>query len=202
MITLESIMLIPKENLKNASRVLNKEGIPQLIEWLNLKDDSIRYQAFLLLQNRSIFFDDVYPYWDTFSNKLKNDNSYQRSIGLMLIAENVKWDGENRMEDTIDEYLILLNDEKPITIRQCIQALGKIAAAKPGLNDKIASSLISFDIMAVKETMRKSILLDILNVLLIIRKGHKKGEIDTFILYALTGEILDKKSKKQIEALL
>jgi len=106
------------------------------------------------------------------------------------------------MEDTIDEYLILLNDEKPITIRQCIQALGKIAAAKPGLNDKIASSLISFDIMAVKETMRKSILLDILNVLLIIRKGHKKGEIDTFILYALTGEILDKKSKKQIEALL
>ena len=202
MISLESIMLIPKENLKNASRVLNKEGIPQLIEWLNLKDDSIRYQAFLLLQNRSIFFDDVYPYWDTFRNKLKNDNSYQRNIGLMLIAENVKWDGENRMEDTIDEYLILLNDERPITIRQCIQALGKIAAAKPGLNDKIASSLISFDIMAVKETMRKSILLDILNVLLIIRKGHKKGEIDTFILYALTGEILDKKSKKQIEALL
>jgi len=202
MISLESIMLIPKENLKNASRVLNKEGIPQLIEWLNLKDDSIRYQAFLLLQNRSIFFDDVYPYWDTFRNKLKNDNSYQRNIGLMLIAENVKWDGENRMEDTIDEYLILLNDEKPITIRQCIQALGKIAAAKPGLNDKIASSLISFDIMAVKETMRKSILLDILNVLLIIRKDHKKGEIDNFILYALTGEILDKKSKKQIEALL
>lgn len=202
MISLESIMLIPKENLKNASRVLNKEGIPQLIEWLNLKDDSIRYQAFLLLQNRSIFFDDVYPYWDTFRNKLKNDNSYQRNIGLMLIAENVKWDRENRMEDTIDEYLILLNDEKPITIRQCIQALGKIAAAKPGLNDKIASSLISFDIMAVKETMRKSILLDILNVLLIIRKDHKKGEIDNFILYALTGEILDKKSKKQIEALL
>ena len=202
MISLESIMLIPKENLKNASRVLNKEGIPQLIEWLNLKDDSIRYQAFLLLQNRSIFFDDVYPYWDTFRNKLKNDNSYQRNIGLMLIAENVKWDRENRMENMIDEYLILLNDERPITIRQCIQALGKIAAAKPGLNDKIASSLISFDIMAVKETMRKSILLDILNVLLIIRKGHKKGEIDTFILYALTGEILDKKSKKQIEALL
>lgn len=202
MITLESIMLIPRENLQNASRVLNKEDIPQLIEWLNLKDDSIRYQAFLLLQNRSIFFDDVYPYWDTFRNKLKNDNSYQRNIGLMLIAENVKWDRENRMENMIDEYLILLNDEKPITIRQCIQALGKIAAAKPGLNDKIASSLISFDIMAVKETMRKSILLDILNVLLIIRKDHKKGEIDNFILYALTGEILDKKSKKQIEALL
>ncbi|MGI5876816.1 MAG: hypothetical protein ACOX6X_08440 [Dethiobacteria bacterium] len=106
------------------------------------------------------------------------------------------------MEDTIDEYLTLLNDEKPITIRQCIQALGKIASAKPGLNDKIASRLISFDLMAVKETMRKSILLDILNVLFIIRKRYKTDEIESFISNALSGEILDKKSKKQIEALL
>ena len=202
MITLERIMSIPKSDLQEASKTLEKEDIPQLIEWLSLKDDNIRYQVFLLLQNRSLLCDDVYTHWDIFRNKLKSDNSYQRSIGLMLIAENVKWDVENRMDDTIDEYLILLNDEKPITIRQCIQALAKIAAAKPGLNDKIASRLISYDLMAVKETMRKSILLDILNVLLIIRKNHKKDEIDNFILYALTGEILDKKSKKQLEGLL
>ena len=56
--------------------------------------------------------------------------------------------------------------------------------------------------MAVKETMRKSILLDILNVLLIIRKDHSTDEIESFILKALSGEILDKKSKKQIENLL
>ncbi len=70
------------------------------------------------------------------------------------------------------------------------------------MNDKIASRLISFDLMAVKETMRKSILFDILNVLLIIRKGHKTDEIENFILNALSGEILDKKSKKQVEVLL
>jgi len=45
----------------------------------------------------------------------------------MLIAENVRWDEQNRMEDTMDEYLELFNDEKPITIRQCIQSLGKVA---------------------------------------------------------------------------
>lgn len=202
MISLESIMLISKNDLQDASKVLDKEDIPQLIEWLNLKDDNFRYQAFLLLQNRSLYFNDVYPYWDTFRNKLKSDNSYQRSIGLMLIAENVKWDVENRMDDTIDEYLILLNDEKPITIRQCIQSLGKIASAKPALYDKIASGLTAINLIDLKETMRKSILLDILNVLLIIRKDHKKDEIDNFILYALTGEILDKKSKKQLEGLL
>ncbi len=196
------MMSIAKSDLSEASKALNKEDIPPLIEWLNLKEDNIRYQAFLLLQSRSYNAEDVYPYWDTLKDKLKSDNSYQRSIGLMLIAENAKWDTENRMEATLDEYLTLLNDEKPITIRQCLQSLCKIAAVKPGLNGKIAFALISFDIMAVKETMRKSILLDILNVLLIIRKDHSTDEIESFILKALSGEILDKKSKKQIENLL
>jgi len=199
MVDFESIMSIPKSDLQEASKELNKSDIPQLVEWLSLKDENIRYQAFLLLQNRSIFFNDVYPFWDTFREKLNSDNSYQRSIGLMLIAENVRWDTENRMEEIIDEYLTLLKDKKPITIRQCIQSLGKIASEKPGLNDKIASRLISFDIMAVKETMRKSILIDILNVLFIIRQEHKQDEIESFILKALSGEILDKKTKKQIE---
>lgn len=85
---------------------------------------------------------------------------------------------------------------------ECIQALGNIVTAKPGLHDKIASRLINLDISAVKETMRKSILLDILNVLLIIRKSHKTDEIESYILNALSGEILDKKSKKQIGVLL
>jgi hypothetical protein len=202
MITLENIMSISKSGLQEASKAISKDDIPQLIEWLSLKDDNIRYQVFLLLQNRSLLFDDVYPHWDTFRSKLKSDNSYQRSIGLMLIAENAKWDSENRMESNIDEYLKLLGDEKPIPIRQCIQSLGKIASAKPGLNAKIASKLISLDLIAVKETMRKSILLDILNVLVLIRKLHKTDEIESFIFNALSGEILDKKSKKQIEVLL
>lgn len=91
------------------------------------------------------------------------------------------------MEDTIDEYLKLLNDEKPITIRQCIQSLGKVAQFKPSLNKKIAECLTSFDIMSVKETMRKPILLDIINVLLAIRKELKTDEAVTFILNALMG---------------
>lgn len=202
MISMESIMLIDKNDIKEASNNIVKDDIPLLVDWLSLKDDNIRYQAFLFLQNRSAFFDDVYPYWDIFRNKLKSNNSYQRSIGLMLIAENTKWDTENQMENTIDEYLELLKDEKPITIRQCIQSLGKVVQYKPGISNKIADRLISFDFTAIKETMRKSVLLDILNVLLLIRKELKADEIESFILNALSGEILDKKSKKQIEALL
>lgn len=202
MITFESIMSIDKNALPEAAKTLSSGDISQLVEWLALKDDNIRYQAFKLLQYRSISFGDVYPYWNIFRNKLSSDNSYQRSIGLMLIADNAKWDSEDRMENVIDEYLMLLNDEKPITIRQCIQSLEKIAPYKPDLNSKIAESLVSFNLIDIKETMRRSILLDILNVLLVIRKELKKDIIESFILNALSGEVLDRKSKKQIEALL
>ena len=46
----------------------------------------------LLLQGRSLEFEDVYPYWDVLVEKLGSANSYQRSLRLMLIAENVRWD--------------------------------------------------------------------------------------------------------------
>ncbi len=202
MIMLDRTMSIDKDALPEVARNLKIEDIPQLVGLLSLKDDNIRYQAYLLLSHRSMLTDDVYPYWNTFRDKLRSDNSYQRSIGLMLIAENAKWDTENQMEYAIDEYLMLLNDDKPITVRQCIQSLSKIVPFKTGILDRIADSLVSFNLMSVKETMRKSILLDILNVLVLIRKNLRTDDIDGFIMNALSGEVLDKKSKTQIEALL
>jgi ABC-type proline/glycine betaine transport system ATPase subunit len=99
-------------------------------------------------------------------------------------------------------FVSILFQRNTLSISQCIQSLGKIAAVKPSLCEKISSKLISYDITAVKETMRKSILTDILNVLLIIRQEHRTKETETFISNALFGDILDKKTKKQIEALL
>ena len=49
MMTLENIMSIPKGDLQNASKNFSNSDIPQLVEWLSLKDDNIRYQAFLIL---------------------------------------------------------------------------------------------------------------------------------------------------------
>jgi hypothetical protein len=133
MITVDQLMAIEKDDLQEAAKVLEKEDLPQLVEWLNEKDDKLRYQALLLLQNRSQLSEDVYPYWDTFQSKFKSDNSYQRSIGLMMIAENVRWDQQNKMDQTIDDYLMILQDEKPITVRQCIQTLSQIVEVKPTL---------------------------------------------------------------------
>lgn len=195
-------MEIAKPDLQEASKNLCADEIAQLVEWLSLKDDNVRYQAFLLLQNRSRLCGDVYPHWDAFERKLENENSYQRSIGMMLLADNVRWDSLQRIDGTIGACLRLLGDEKPITVRQCIRSLGIIASSRPDLDEKIVSALTSVDLMALKETMRKLILLDIMNVLIEIRRRHPTDGAEVFISNALSGEILDKKSKKQLQALL
>lgn len=202
MITIDFLVSIKKDALPETAKALKKADLPRLVELLSEKEDKIRYPSFLLLQHRSQCSNDLYAFWDTFRLKLKSHNSYQRSIGLMMIAENARWDKENKLDNTIDEYLDILGDEKPITVRQCIQSLSKMIPYKPKYCEKIAGALLAFNFDDVKETMRKSILLDIINILLLIRKEYSTNEIEGFILKALSGEILDTKSKKQIEAAL
>jgi hypothetical protein len=200
MITLESLASFPKEILPEISETLGADDISQIVDWLALDDDNARYKALLLLQCRSSYADDVYPYWEAFVTRLKSDNSYQRSIGLMLIADNAKWDTAGKMEAAFEDYLELLADPKPITVRGCIHGLSRIALYKPDLGPRIADRLVTFDLAAQKETMRKSILLDIVNALMVIRTNSSSDKIDAFIQGALSGDILDRKTKRQIEA--
>ena len=202
MITLEKLISIDKNDLEEASKTIDKNDLPLIIDWLSEKNDKIRYHTFLLLQNRSLYYDDVYPFWEKFVEKLKSGNSYQRSIGLMLIAENARWDKVNRFDDIIDEYFAILDDEKPITIRQCIQSFSKIIPHKNHLHIKIANKIMAIDITKIKETMQKLIQIDILSILAIIRRYQTDEDIENYIYHALTGGLLDKKSIKQVESML
>lgn len=202
MITLEKLISIDKNDMEDASKTIDKYDLPLIVEWLSEKDDKIRYQAFLLLKSRSPYYDDVYPFWEKFVEKLKSQNSYQRSIGLMLIAENVRWDKLNKFDDIMNEYFVILDDEKPITIRQCIQSFSKIVPYKNCLHLRIANRLMAININEIKETMRKLILIDILSILAMIRKYQTNDDIENYILRALTGGLLDKKLIKQIESML
>lgn len=201
-LTVESIMEVPKENLSSFAAALTPEDVGQLVLWLALKEDDVRYRAFLLLQEKSRMDDCVYPYFDTFCEKLGSENSYQRSLGVMLIAENVRWDTAGKMREVLPEYLKILHDEKPITVRQCVGSLGIIVKAAPVYAKDISEALLSYDVMSVRETMRKLIMSDIVTVLAVIKKVYTDPKIDAYLLSALSGEILDSKAKKALQKLL
>jgi hypothetical protein len=181
MITVDKIVSLTKEEIPAASKSLSSDDIRQLVTWLEEKDDTLRYQSLLLLKNRSENLDDVYPYWDIFAAKLSNPNSYQRSIGLMLLAENAKWDTADKFDLLVDSFLTHCDDEKPVTVRQCIQSLIKVVPYKKHLAEKIAEKLLSVNLYQRKETQRKILLIDILSVLAVIRKINNNKIIEGYI---------------------
>jgi hypothetical protein len=101
----EEIKLLDKSEIPDAATLLSLEDINQLVNLLEEKDDTLRYHSLLLLQYRSQNFDDVYSFWDVFAEKLSSPNSYQRSIGLILIAENVRWDAQGKYDSHINQFL-------------------------------------------------------------------------------------------------
>lgn len=201
MITVQ-FLLDNKDKINELAYNLSSSDIDFLISLLDEKSDKIRYTAFLVLKKRSEQYSDVYAYWDNFSKKMNNGNSYQRSIGIMLLAENVKWDNENHFKNIIQIYLSHCNDEKFITSRQTIQSINRWIYLQPQFFPLIVDTLISIDIYKLKESQQKLVLKDIISVLLEIQKIEPSKKISDYIVKSITSDFLDKKTIKKMEQLL
>lgn len=162
-----------KNQIPQLAKNLSAADISFLVETLAEKDDTLRYNAFLLLQANSREFPSVYPYWNVLAEKLESDNSYQRSLGLMLLAENVRWDKDGKFAKTIGKYLSCCMDEKFITARQTIQGLANVIEATSKYNDKIKQKLTSLPLAQYKENHQKLLNKDIANILKIIERKTK-----------------------------
>ena len=202
MIDSNTMSLVTPENAVDYAAALNAEDVSALVEQLASAEDKIRYPAFLLLKERSAIRADVYPFWDVFDAKLASDNSYQRSIGAMLISANARHDAAGKLRQSLPRYLALLSDPKPITVRQCAQALPEILRAKPEYAEPICDAILLVSLMDYKDTMRKLILLDFLEALLICRTIAPTPALEEYFFSVLSGSILDDKSKKQLRARL
>ncbi len=154
-----------KEQILAKAQNLTEGDVQLLMDTLSEKDDKLRYHAFLLLQAHSRMQPSVYDYWSVLANKLSNDNSYQRSLGVMLIAENVRWDKKAKFRGVIEKYFACCTDEKFITSRQAIQGLGIITAATDNYNDEIGRRLAALDLSMYKETQQKLLRKDIAGIL-------------------------------------
>lgn len=115
--------------------------IEKLVSDLHQQDSRKAYESFKILKQKSREDALVYLFLDDFIELMEHENSYFRSRGLQLIAANARWDEDNRIDEVIDEYLIHIMDEKPITARQCIQALPEIAQYKEEIKADIVKAL-------------------------------------------------------------
>ena len=105
--------------------------------------------------------DKWYGYFDEFAALLYHPKSLVRNRALHIIAANVQWDEACRFDAILPEYLSHVTDEKPVTARQCIQALAEIGTAKPRYAPDILSCLQGADLSKYKDSMRPLIEKDI-----------------------------------------
>lgn len=145
--------------------------IKQLVNDLHHTDNSFAYTSFKQLVEESKESNSVYPFFDDFIDMLEDDNSYIRNRGLILIAENSRWDIDNKVDEVLSQYLKHITDVKPITARQCIRGLEIIVDEKEDLVPDIKKALYNANIEKYPSSMRELIEKDIARVL----KGiHKK----------------------------
>lgn len=68
---------------------------------------------------------------------------------------------DNKIDLVLPEFLTHITDEKPITARQCINALAQIGTAKPQYISKILACLETVELSKYKDTMRPLIEKDV-----------------------------------------
>ncbi len=168
----EELRAIPKTAIPEAAKKLTLRDVNFLVETLSEKEDASRYNAFLLLQANSRLTPTVYAHWTKLEGKLGNSNSYQRSLGLMLLAENVRWDKDGRFDKVIDSYLDCCLDEKFVTARQAIQGFASVIEATDRHNDRIKQGLNSLDFAKYKEHQQRLLKKDVATILGLLDKKH------------------------------
>lgn len=164
-ININELKVLSKEQVPTLSKKLASADIDFLVNLLSEKDDKLRYNAFLLLQAHSREKPSVYRYWDVLEEKLSSDNSYQRSIGVMLIADNVRWDNEGKFAKIINKYMTCGSDEKFITARQTIQGLETIVKSTDRYNDAIKQALVKLQFTKYKDNQQSLLKKDVSNAL-------------------------------------
>ncbi len=177
---------------------LTAADISFLVGLLEERNNDIRYAAFLTLQRRSGTHGDVYPFWDMLAGKLQSGNSYQRSIGVMLLSENVRWDREGRLDAILNDYVACFHDEKFITARQAIQSLEVWLPSKPEKYPQVLTALTGIPVEALPGTQGRLILMDILNILSLMQREHPRDEAAAYIFRMLDGSVFSKKERKAI----
>jgi hypothetical protein len=179
---------------------MNK-NIQIYIEELGSTDDKIRLDALQnLLQITESKVDWVYEVWDLLLEKLEHENSYQRSIGIMMLCNLAKSDVENRIADSLDRLLVHTKDEKFITSRQCIQNIWKTAAKNKFNREKVLKHLEKRFMECADEKHSNLLRQDIIQSMLALYRMEKDGMLLARAQALITKE-QELKYRKQYEAI-
>ena len=135
--------------------------IEEILRQLTSRDERSACAAAAQIVAQSEKTDQWYRFFDDFAELLNHEKSLVRNRALHILAANARWDEEDRFRQILPSFLTHVTDEKPITARQCVQALAAVGASKPALIPDILERLKCADLSKYKDSMRPLIEKDI-----------------------------------------
>ena len=87
----------------------------------------------------------LYTQWDYLVELLQSKNTYQRCSAINILANLTPVDSQKRFEDIFDAYFDALDGQKLVPARYVARNAGKIARAKPDLQELITRRLLDID---------------------------------------------------------
>ena len=143
----------------------------RIIKDLTAKDDQAAFASAERIIAESRESNRWYAYLDVFVSLLNHPKSLVRNRALCILAENARWDEQDRFDSILPDFLIHVTDEKPITARQCIQMLVLVGMAKPQYIPRILDRFHEADLSMYKDSMRSLIERDMQNTENILLTG-------------------------------
>lgn len=125
----------------------------QIISKLKDKDDKCAYEFAKEIGAKSAESDVYYSLFDDFIAMLGEKSSYVRTRGFCLACAQARWDSKGKFEASFDKLSLLLNDEKPTVVRQCLSALHEVVLFRPELCDRIRDAVMGIELSRYKDSM-------------------------------------------------
>ena len=125
----------------------------EIIEGLRDKDDKKAYELAKEINAKSAETNKYYELFDEFIAMLSEKSSYVRTRGFCLVCAQARWDVDGKIDAAFDNMSVLLNDEKPTVVRQCLSALHEVILYKPQLCERISKAVKNIDLSRYKDSM-------------------------------------------------
>ena len=125
-----------------------------LMTLLHSGNNKVAYEACQAIETLCEESDAPYQYAEEFVRLLNSANSLERNRGLALVSAVARWDRSGLLDGAIGKYLACLQDPKPITVRQCIQHMPRLARGKPPFQQLMMDALAQADFSGYADSMR------------------------------------------------
>ncbi|MGN0262571.1 MAG: hypothetical protein ACI4B9_07020 [Eggerthellaceae bacterium] len=105
------------------------------------------------LETQSFESDVLYCLFDEFVAFISHSSSFVRTRGFRPAVAQARWDEKELIASCFCDLAVMLHDEKPTAIRQCLAALHRTVQLKPQLASLVSTELDKIDVSKYAPSM-------------------------------------------------